>query len=93
MYTKILILTFFVCIGISPIHSKTITKGDINDLLTQIDQIIDEGEKYHICAYMLPTASIVWLGTAKVMTKSTHTSKSTTSIRIFSQIQPCMPSS
>ena len=46
MYTKILILTFFVCIGISPIHSKTITKGDINDLLTQIDQIIDEGEKY-----------------------------------------------
>ena len=47
----------------------------------------------NICAYMMPTASIVWLGTAKVMTKSTHTSKSTTSIRIFSQIQPCMPSS
>lgn len=46
MYSKILILTIFVFIGISPINSQTITKSDITDLLTQIDEIISEGDKY-----------------------------------------------
>ena len=46
MHAKILILFIFACFSAATIHSNNITKNDIIDLLTQIDGIIDEGDKY-----------------------------------------------
>ncbi|MGN0214664.1 MAG: DUF6377 domain-containing protein [Muribaculaceae bacterium] len=48
MNTKITILLAIVCLNINLIRGNTITKGDINDLLTQIDEIINEGDKYQL---------------------------------------------